>query len=395
MSVQEERDKRKREATGEPTVSGGKRTEASPQGRDSYLETIRNTVDRATNVEGVEYFVFACGCKCSFCPECCIPYGLNLTKRIHPVLETFVSMQMWTFTIDPLLFASPQVAFEHVRNRRSISEFIRAVYKAGHLISKRYFYTLEWQKRTEMPHWHLLLEAKRIPFEFACKVWNRNRPKNFPPPSGNRPGFGSVRFSKGDFANPLHAARYATKYVIKYPQHGFPDWVLDSPRRIRRYGTSRGLLAHEKPEKTTNSFNPSPEDIAHLTHDALCLCVLCRSEPKTPRNTTKTIRERVGKCRDKAVIMKHDICLNEAGEFTPTIKCIGAATEPFQDLKDRLNPDRQIDDRRLRIETNEVRTMLKKKLERSNWDVDPCIVKPKMAYEIQNDEHPPIGSDKK
>ncbi len=34
---------------------------------------------------------------------------------------------------------------------------------------------------------------------------------------------------------------YASKYLTKYPENGFPDWVMDATYRIRRYSTSRGF----------------------------------------------------------------------------------------------------------------------------------------------------------
>ena len=100
---------------------------------------------------------------------------------------------MWTLTVDPTLFDSPEIAFRHVRKKHSIAELVRALKKAEYLISKRYFYVLEWQKKTEMPHWHLLLETKHVPFDLVCEIRNRNRPKELRPVEGDRPGFGSVR----------------------------------------------------------------------------------------------------------------------------------------------------------------------------------------------------------
>lgn len=47
---------------------------------------------------------------------------------------------MWTLTVDPDLFdGDPRAAFDYVRERKSISEWIKALKRAGKLIDNRYF----------------------------------------------------------------------------------------------------------------------------------------------------------------------------------------------------------------------------------------------------------------
>jgi hypothetical protein len=57
----------------------------------------------------------------------------------------------------------------------------------------------------------------------------------------DRPPFGFVFFSAPKFTSAAHAANYATKYVMKAPRQGWPDWVLDRRGHTRRYWTSRGF----------------------------------------------------------------------------------------------------------------------------------------------------------
>ncbi|MBL4884185.1 MAG: hypothetical protein JKY95_06590 [Planctomycetaceae bacterium] len=353
---------------GEPSRSVAERREASPDGPDSYLEIVVNVVDGTLNRYGTEHYIMACGCKCWFCPGCCLALGLKRRELLTEILESFEALQMWTFTIDPLLFDAPATAFEYVRKKRSISELVRALKKEEYLISKRYFYVLEWQKNTEMPHWHLLLETRHLPFDFVCMIWNRNRPKEMGLPEGDRPGFGSVRFSAPRFQNNKHAANYATKYLIKHPKHGYPDWVLDLKGRVPRYGTSRGFWqTTKKTRKTSNRFNPSEQEIAAFTHEADCFCGICRGEPreKKTRRKTNTIRDRTKICQDKCVVMRNELGINANGNFASVQRCLGAVPDSYKSIRLKMNPDRYIDERRIRLEPEEVMEFLGKEEEDS------------------------------
>src|SRR6185437_9732405 len=90
-----------------------------------------------------EFFeVRPCGCKSRFCPRCCVGLGLALRSRLIPVLATFTGRQMWTFTIDPKLFASPREAQKYVTSRRCISEVVRQLKRWGYLHTSRFFYVI-------------------------------------------------------------------------------------------------------------------------------------------------------------------------------------------------------------------------------------------------------------
>jgi hypothetical protein len=151
---------------------------------------------------------------------------------------------MLTLTIDPLLFESPEAAYHHARERRAIGRLMRDLKRGGHLHSPRYFAVVEWQKDTEMVHFHVLIDATKVPKTAIDKAWSKNRPTSAGPKAPNRPAFGMTRFSKREFKGGAeHAARYATKYLLKVPSHGWPRWVLEAGRnfRIPRYQPSKGL----------------------------------------------------------------------------------------------------------------------------------------------------------
>jgi len=211
---------------------------------DLLLEDVGNTVTEAANEYGDHFEAAKKRCRCWFCPDCCKGMGYNLRKKLFPILETFSGLLLVTFTVDPSLFADPKTAYFYVRERRCIARTIQDLFRWGYLCSRRYFSVLEWQRDTEQVHFHVLLDAKYIPFDRLLESWSKHRPEHAGPVIGNRPPFGTVRFSKGHFGGgPAHAARYVTKYLIKTPEHGFPEWVLrmGEETRIRRHSTSRGF----------------------------------------------------------------------------------------------------------------------------------------------------------
>jgi hypothetical protein len=293
------------EAFGPALASGGACGGSAAAAPPDYLESVRKHCGREEEKEEC-YEVAACGCRSRFCAHCCVGRGLSLRERLIPVLCTFTGLQMWTFTVDPKLFSSPKRAFDYVRANRCISETIRQLRRKGFLHSARYFAVVEWQmgegneKGTEMAHWHVLLDASYIPFDVVCEIWNRFRPDGAGPVEGDRPGFGSVRFSVREFDGPRHAASYACKYVIKHPEKGFPAWVLDSCD-IHRFSTSRGFWSKacddsEEVEANQAAVDDEPEELQSAA---------------TVEKVRTSIRERLAQCGEKSVVVKVVECMDE------------------------------------------------------------------------------------
>ncbi|MBX3316032.1 MAG: hypothetical protein KF902_04105 [Phycisphaeraceae bacterium] len=229
-------------ADGDETQAGP-RSEARGGGGSPppLLEHSQNVV---TGEGEREYEVSSCGCDCWYCPDCCKRKGYNLRAELVPILTTFRGLMMLTLTIDPELFPTARDAYLYLRKQRGISRLMRELDGLGHLHSRRYFYVVEFQQRTEQAHFHVLVDASHIPKAAIDAAWSRLRPRWAGPVSINRPAFGMTRFSVGTFAGgALHAARYATKYLVKTPEHGWPAWVMGmgKDRRVPRYQTSRGF----------------------------------------------------------------------------------------------------------------------------------------------------------
>jgi hypothetical protein len=219
------------------------------EGRDAVadlLEYVNNTVTGSRS--GLAYEVAKHKCRCWFCPECAELMGYTLRKRLLPILATFRGLLLVTFTVDPTLFPSPRAAYLYMRQRRCIARTIQDLHRWGFLVSPRYFYVVEWQRKTEQAHFHVLVESSYIPWAKLLQSWDKHRPPWVGPVVGDRPAFGTVLISMPRFAGGFaHAARYTTKYLTKMPLGGFPSWVLElgAQTRVRRYSASRGFWGTE------------------------------------------------------------------------------------------------------------------------------------------------------
>lgn len=298
-------------------VGQGEAEAASPPARrasSSYLESDGKHCD-GEKKEQEKYEIACVGCRSRFCRYCCVGLGLALRSRLMPILESFKGLMMWTFTLDPSLFTSPQAAYEYVRENRCISNTMRRLKQRGFLNTSRYFVVVEWQEQTQMPHFHVLADASFIPFNVVCELWNRFRPASAGPVQGQRPGFGSVRFTAPVFADAKHAACYACKYLITYPQFDYPAWVLDS-HDIHRFSTSRGFWG-DTPDAVPAQDEPA-ESIEQEEEEEAIEAPAESEEPRT------TIRERLSKCGEKAVVLRLAECVDEAtGELTTRREFVG------------------------------------------------------------------------
>lgn len=238
---------------------------------------------------------------------------------------------MWTLTLDPTLFASPAEAYAYCRSEKVISKLIRVLRRKGVLNSKHYFVAIEFQKTTKMVHFHLLVRAKFVPFQMVADAWNKNRPKDAPPVVGDRPAFGSVRFSVPKFADASHAINYATKYVIKTPEEGWPEWVMDSKLNISRYQSSRGFFTdhdcHQDPPASPSLGEP---ESAVADAEAADMEKFTQAEWDEKLDAERrTVRERIAACRQKAVVMQVTEMIYPDGEVKTFQRYLGECAEEY------------------------------------------------------------------
>jgi hypothetical protein len=137
-------------------------------------------------------------------------------------------VQMWTLTLDPKRWSSPQEAWEWVGEHRRVGEMMRR------LGVRYYVVVLEWH-RSGWPHWHVLIwepvERMRLEYRAALDAW----------------GLGIVRYScrwrdeHGRWRQqpkPIEwAVRYVTKYLCKAKEDA-PAWVAEK-HHVRMIWASR------------------------------------------------------------------------------------------------------------------------------------------------------------
>lgn len=288
---------------------------------------------------GNAYRVRPCRCRRWFCEYCGPRLGVTLRQRLTARLKSFQSVYGLTLTVDGSLFDSPQQAWSYVMDNRILSRLVRELDRNQFLLSKAYFWVVEFQKQTEQPHWHMLLETKHIPYGELVEIYSRFRPADAAPLAepitaenyrGQAPAFGSIRFSAPKGA--ARAAYYATKYLTKHPEHGYPDWVLDRVGRMPRFGHSHRFFPRES------------------KHDPMCFCDECRGQSDVPpqrkatprkpgdpeKSTLKreavTIRERLASCEQTcSLIQVRQVLLPDGTVIDGRARFNGKLSVPFRE----------------------------------------------------------------
>ncbi|MEL7500654.1 MAG: hypothetical protein AAFN77_23880 [Planctomycetota bacterium] len=195
---------------------------------------------------------------------------MSIREKLIPTVSQWSGMLMVTLTINPNKFSSPEAAYRFVTGNRLISRLVRELARNGLLKSRKFFSVFEVQKNGN-PHWHVLLESKYVPHDAILEIWNRWGEGE--EHSKENPRLGFAWISRPKFEDPKHAAEYATKYLIKAPEQGWPDWVLDYDGQIHRSSRSQRLFDH---------LNPVVKQ--EFVHCGICFCEHCREQtPATER----------------------------------------------------------------------------------------------------------------
>lgn len=273
---------------------------------------------RVVDVGDVAYHTIRlrpCGCRKWFCVYCAPKMVWALRRKLTERLGLFRRVYGITLTLDGTLFDSPEAAYRYVRESRCLALLVKELHARGHLHTRAYFWVIEFQEDTKQAHWHLLVDASFIPFGEIVEIWSTFRPKsasampervtaeNY---KGLPPAFGSVRFTLQK-STPTTAAKYATKYLVKVPSYGFPDWVLDFVGRIPRHGGSKGFLTTDlEPADNSRSNSRAKPEASATVHDEDCFCEVCRGEEaaRKPRREFSTLRERIAQCKSSSTFVR-------------------------------------------------------------------------------------------
>lgn len=158
-------------------------------------------------------------------------------EKARPAMQDWKDASMLTLTVDRSPFDSPRDAFEHVQAERGVANMMRQLDRWGHLHSRRYLCALEFHNDPEgWPHWHVIVESGFIQHDAIVRAWKE----------------GNCWISRSKSMDSVaHALHYVTKYISKV--EGFPDWILDYEKQLKRFSTSRGFYGstrHREPKKT-------------------------------------------------------------------------------------------------------------------------------------------------
>jgi hypothetical protein len=194
-------------------------------------------------------------CDCRTCPECSKQLGFRLRRNIirkQKAEDFFKCPVLLTLTVDRKNFRRAPQAHRHITAERHVARLMRR------LGIERWFWILEFQGKTGegWPHWHVLIDLDGQDLgllrQRSWRIWR------------DEWRVGGIDLPHPDkFGDAVHAINYATKYVMKQPDGGYPLWVLNSRRRIRFVGGCRklGPLVSERPAaETPDQTNEDVDD---------------------------------------------------------------------------------------------------------------------------------------
>lgn len=304
--------------------------------RGSGQESIGDSWEREQGqLVGYRCRVKCSGCRSRFCKECGPRLGHGLRKDLFAVLAGspgspgFAAMFGITLTLDPELFDGPADAHRYVMQRRCLSRFVAWLHAQGVLHSRRYFWVMEFQENG-MPHWHLVVETKRIEFGTLVVGWSKFRPKTAGRPTWKpgkeqkriteknykqlvRPAFGHVRFTPHTSDMSARAACwYLSKYFTKHPAAGWPSWVLNSSDVVLCKG-SKGLFpTKEKPGDVFTDAWRRRVEATGADAQAVATPVVA-----LPKKRGRTIAERLRKCGSGCIVVQEPMYRRLDGEVVP------------------------------------------------------------------------------
>jgi hypothetical protein len=318
-----------------------------------FLESLRIMVTEVKT--GMR--VVGCGCKSSFCNDCMKGRGWVIRQRLLLAVTRWRTARpvMLTFTLDPKNFRDAEHGQHYVKKNRCIGKLMQTLRRkvgVGH-----YFCVLEWQENG-FPHWHILVDAPYVPYMLFHDAWQALGPNR----EGSTKPMGICWVSRGpggregSFVDAQHAAMYATKYLIKPPRHGYPEWLMATEDSFfKRYQGSRGLWTDEE----INAWIDAAAVEKHWTDagyppewDGL------DEEPKekqTYERSARSIRGRVSKCGSRCVVMAWSEETRGDGEIVNRRRYKLSLPMAINEIRQILN--RADEGKRLELTRHEVETL--------------------------------------
>jgi hypothetical protein len=245
---------------------------------------------------------------------------------------------MFTLTLDPQLHESPEAAWEYCQKNRAVAETMRRLELWGYIQpidgKREWFAVLEWHK-SGWAHWHVLVPTKPSGDLFAAlkRAWNMNWPGWEERVAIGRPGFGAVKFRTQSSITAAHAANYACKYVIKYPEEGFHDWVIDKNRKsVHRFTASRGFWGYQA---RTESEEDQPAESVDMMGETVAPGILdAQAVAVAEKRTIRQVMESCGKSSNLFEVV--EILNTQTGEIRTVRVYKGTVHAPMFDIRETI-----------------------------------------------------------
>jgi hypothetical protein len=284
--------------------------------------------DQEQSQETFQVVAQRCGCRSWFCDRCAVRMGLI----VRTAIELYMAATGWvpfavTLSVNPAWFQSPEDAYEFCR--RFFGKYVEELRRRDgrgrcsvggggvRLHSGSYVCFFEPHK-SGWPHWHLLLDATFVDIEVLRRVWDSFGRRH------GKGGIGHVFFTdqKADWTQAM-AVSYITKYLTKRPEGGWPDWVMQSRKKLRRLWASQDVNLGRKKRPSA----PKPE-----AHDEICFCRACRGEQnkKCREPSGQCHAERVSRCGSKTALFVVGTSERPDGELVERRRYIGTANDSVE-----------------------------------------------------------------
>lgn len=275
--------------------------------------------------ETVQVVAQRCACRSWFCDRCAVRMGLVVRTAIelHMAATGWIPFAV-TLSVNPAWFESPADAYEFCR--RFFGKFVEELRRRDgkgrcsvggggvRLHSGSYVCFFEPHK-SGWPHWHLMLDAKFVDVEVLRHIWDSFGRRH------GKGGIGHVFFTeqKADWTQAM-AINYITKYLTKRPEGGWPEWVMQSRKRLRRLWASQDVNLGRKKRPVKLDARP---------HEDTCFCRSCRGEAvkKCREATGQCHAERVNRCGSKTAMFVVGISEQADGEIVERRRYVGTAND--------------------------------------------------------------------
>lgn len=235
------------------------------------------------DTEGEGYELRSCRCWSRACSHCAPVLGRRVTSRLLQQVSSWKHPRLLTLTVDRSLFTSPQHAYKYVTKARLLPRLMAAL-GVERWVRVLEFQMMTWDERGRgWPHWHFMIDkGTRRGYVNYAKAWHLWRDE------WKVGGVDVTNQKKMEGKAPAYMVTYLCKYLVKFPQEGFPSWVMDLTNvRFIQGSRSVGALVCTSPGEKA--------EIA-ATEASVGATVEPEEEGSTGRLRVRSIRERIAGC---------------------------------------------------------------------------------------------------